>query len=483
MKMMQNKFSGLVLAALVGGLAPLTAQAAIPIQHWTQPEGPGQGAEVWLIESPAVPMVDVRLEFDGGGRRDPVDRSGLAEAGTLMMGKGVRAAGGELSAAGPPQGAKAPLGGSAVRAATSVGANNAALDENALGEAWADLGAMFGGDDTTDRVSFSLRSLTDPELLQRAAALAARVLAEPAWPEAVWTRERERMQAALRESLTRPATVASRTFQRAVFGAHPYGQSMTDDTLARIGVADMQAWHARTFLACRAKVSIVGAVNRAQAQELTAQLLARLPRSRDAKDCPPLPPVPEVPSLDKAADIRIPFDAAQAQVFIGQPGFKRDDPDYFALTVGNYILGGGGFVSRLTEEVREKRGLSYSVYSYFNPGLHAGSFTIGLQTRPDQADAAVKVAREVLARFLAQGPTEAELKAAKANLIGGFALRIDSNRKLIDNLANIAAHDLPMDYLDTWAEQVSKVTVADIKSAFARKLRADRMVTVVLGGK
>jgi zinc protease len=483
MKMMQKKFAALVIAALIGGLAAASVQAAIPIQHWTQPDGPGQGAEVWLIESPAVPMVDVRLEFDGGGRRDPADRAGLAEAGTLMMGKGVRAAGGELSAAGPPQGAKAPLGGSAVRAATSVGANNAALDENALGEAWADLGAMFGGDDTTDRVSFSLRSLTDPDLLHRAAALAARVLAEPAWPEAVWTRERERMQAALRESLTRPATVASRAYQRAVFGAHPYGQAMTDETLARIGVADMQAWHARTFLACRAKVSIVGALNRAQAQELTAQLLARLPRSRDARDCPPLPPVPEVPSLDKAADIRILFDAAQAQVFIGQPGFKRDDPDYFALTVGNYILGGGGFVSRLTEEVREKRGLSYSVYSYFNPGLHAGSFTIGLQTRPDQADAAVKVAREVLARFLAQGPTEAELKAAKANLIGGFALRIDSNRKLIDNLANIAAHDLPMDYLDTWTEQVNQITVADIKSAFARKLRADRMVTVVLGGQ
>lgn len=459
--MMQNKFTVPVLGALVLWLAVASAQAAIPIQRWTLSDGPGQGAEVWLIESPAVPMVDVRLEFDGGGRRDPAERAGLAEVATQMMAKGVRESSGK-------------------------GGREAALDENALGEAWADLGAMFGGDDTTDRVSFSLRSLTDPDLLQRAAALAARVLAEPAWSDAVWTRERERMRAALRESLTRPATVASRAYQRAVFGAHPYGQSMTDDTLARIGVADMQAWHARTFLACRAKVSIVGAVNRAQAQDLATQLLARLPKNSGAgaaRECPALPPVPEVPTLDKAADLRIPFDAAQAQVFIGQPGFKRDDPDYFALTVGNYILGGGGFVSRLTEEVREKRGLSYSVYSYFNPGLHAGSFTIGLQTRPDQADGALKVAREVLARFLAQGPTEAELKAAKANLIGGFSLRIDSNRKLIDNLANIAAHDLPLDYLDSWTAQVNKVTVADIRSAFARKLRADRMVTVVLGGK
>jgi len=151
--------------------------------------------------------------------------------------------------------------------------------------------------------------------------------------------------------------------------------------------------------------------------------------------------------------------------------------------VGNYILGGGGFVSRLTEEVREKRGLSYSVYSYFAPGLHAGAFTIGLQTRPDQAAQAVQVAREVLRRFVTDGPTPAELQAAKDNLVGGFALRIDSNRKLLDNVANIAAHNLPLDYLDTWTQQVAKVTVADIRAAFARKLQPERMVTVVVGGR
>ncbi len=149
--------------------------------------------------------------------------------------------------------------------------------------------------------------------------------------------------------------------------------------------------------------------------------------------------------------------------------------------MGNYILGGGGFVSRLTQEVREKRGLSYSVYSYFSPGLHAGAFTVGLQTRPDQAAQAVQVAREVLARFVNEGPTEAELKAAKDNLIGGFPLLIDSNRKLLDNVANIAWNDLPLDYLDTWVARVQRITVADVKAAFARKLQPQRMVTVTVG--
>ena len=149
--------------------------------------------------------------------------------------------------------------------------------------------------------------------------------------------------------------------------------------------------------------------------------------------------------------------------------------------MGNYILGGGGFVSRLSTEVREKRGLSYSVYSYFTPGLHAGAFTLGLQTRPDQAQQAVAVAREVVARFVADGPTEAELQAARDNLIGGFALRIDTNRKLVDNVAAIAWNGLPLDYLGTWTARVQAVTLADIRAAFARKLQPDRMVTITVG--
>jgi zinc protease len=177
----------------------------------------------------------------------------------------------------------------------------------------------------------------------------------------------------------------------------------------------------------------------------------------------------------------IPFASAQAHVLIGQPGYKRSDPDFFPLLVGNYILGGGGLVSRLSTEVREKRGLSYGASSSFSPGLHAGAFTVGLQTRPDQAAQAVEVAKGVVARFVAEGPTAAELQAAKDFLVGGFALRIDSNRKLLDNVASIAWNDLPLDYLDTWTARVAKVTAQDVRAAFARKLQPERMVTVTVG--
>jgi zinc protease len=191
--------------------------------------------------------------------------------------------------------------------------------------------------------------------------------------------------------------------------------------------------------------------------------------------------VPEVAALSGPKEEHIAFASAQAHVLLGQPGFKRNSPDFFALTVGNHILGGGGFTARLTEEVREKRGLTYSVYSYFAPGLHAGAFTVGLQTRPDQAQQALNLVREVLAKFVKDGPTEKELQAAKDNLIGGFALRLDSNRKLLDNVANIAWNNLPLDYLETWTSRVQALTTEDIRSAFARTLQPERMVTVVLG--
>ncbi|WP_297749652.1 pitrilysin family protein [Hydrogenophaga sp.] len=423
------------------------AQAAIPIAHWTH----ASGARVYLVESPQIPMLDVQLDFDGGSRRDPPAQAGLASATAgLLSGAGVNAQG------------RLP-----------------ALDENQLSEAWMDLGAQLGAQAGSDRFSVSLRSLTEPDLLERAVALAARQLASPAWPDKVWQRDRERMLAALREAETRPGTHAARAFSRAVYGSHPYGYQVEADTLRAIEVTDMQAFYRRHVNACRAQVTLVGAINRARADRIVGQLMAAV----QAHGCPPLQEVQAVAPLTRAVDERIPFDAAQAQVLIGQPGIARDDPDFFPLFVGNYILGGGGFVSRLTTEVREKRGLSYSVYSYFSPGRHAGAFQIGLTTRPDQAALAVDVAREVLRRFVADGPTEAELQSAKDFLINGFALRIDSNRKLLDNVANIAWNGLPLNYLDTWTDRVRQVGVADIQRAFARVLQPDRQVTVVVGAK
>lgn len=438
---MKRSFAAICLAL------SLSAQAGIPIQHWTM----DNGAKVYLVEVPGLPMVDVQIEFDAGSRRDGPGRSGLASATAFMMGKGVKASDGQP-----------------------------AMDENALGEAWADLGASVNASTSSDRMSLSLRSLTRPELLDAAVRLAARQLAHPLFSDTVWQSERERWLASIKEANTKPANLASKAYNQALFGSHPYGAQVDEASLQAIDTGLMAQFHATYLQPCQAKVSIVGALNREQAQARVAQLLSGWPV---VASCPVFIGVPEVQALTQAQTIQIPFESAQAHVFIGQPGIARKNPDFLALTVGNYVLGGGGFVSRLTEQVREKRGLSYSVYSYFAPGQHAGAFTVGLQTRPDQAQKAVKVASEVVAEFVKNGPTDKEVKAAKDFLIGGFALRLDSNRKLMDNLTNIAWFDLPLDYLDTWTAQVDQLTAKDIQQAFARTLQPERMVTVILGGQ
>ena len=422
--------------------------AAIPIQKWTLTNG----ATVFLVESPAIAMLDVQIDFDAGSRRDPFDKAGLASVTAGQAGNGVAAR------AGLP-----------------------ALDENALGEAWADLGAQYSSSAGSDRMSFSLRTLTEPDLLAKAVTLAARQIGEPAFADNVWQRDRQKAVASLKESYNRPANVAGRAYSQAVYGNHPYGFEPTEATLGRISVADMQQFYASGVVPCRARISMVGAITREQADGIAQQLLGRLPQAACAT-LPALPAVPDVVALTQPQQKNIAFDAAQAQVLFGQPGYKRNDPAFFPLLVGNYILGGGGFVSRLQNEVREKRGLTYGASSNFAPGLHAGAFTVSLQTRPDQAAQALDVARGVVEDFVANGPTAAELKAAKDNLIGGFALLIDSNRKLLGNISNIAWNNLPLDYLDTWRSQVEKVTLEDIKTAFAAKLQPDNMVIVVLGG-
>jgi len=242
------------LAAVLAGGFAAPSLAALPIQKWQQPSG----AQVWLIESPSLPMVDVELDFDAGDRRDPADKAGLASITADMTSKGIAARDGEP-----------------------------ALDENQLGEAWADLGASFGGGAGRDRMSFSLRTLTSPELLDKAVKLAARELGEPSFPDAIWQRERQRLVAAIREANTRPGTIAARAFGTAVYGGHPYGYDTTEETVSRITVQDMKDFY-RAIQPCRAKVSIVGAVKREQADRIASTLLSRLPGG----NCQPLPPVP-----------------------------------------------------------------------------------------------------------------------------------------------------------------------------------------------
>jgi len=428
-----------------------SAQAALDIQHWTL----SNGARVVFVENHTIPILDVNVDFDAGSRRDPVGKAGTASLTHGMLARGIRAA--TLPEGGPDGGSHEPE-----------------LTEAAISDALADVAAQRSGGPGVDRAGMGVRTLSSAAEREQSVRLLARLLAHPSMPEPLLARDKARTLASIRESLTKPEYIADKSFWRLAYGNHPYGNETTADTVESITRDDLLAFHRRHYVANRAIVSLMGDITREQAHAIATELTRRLPQGE------PLSTLPAVaPSV--GTEQRIPHPASQAHILIGMPALSRGDPDFFALTVGNYILGGGGFVSRISREVREQRGLAYSSYSYFSPMAQAGPYQAGLQTRKDQTDEALAVVRDTIAKFLRDGPTEAELKAAKDNLIGGFPLRIDNNRKILDNLAMIAYHQLPLDYLDTWTAQVSKLTVADIRAAFARKLSMNSMVTVVVG--
>ena len=429
MRLPNLSFKLFILAAT---LLAATAQAGVNIAHWVSPSG----ARVYFVETHALPMLDVQVDFAAGSARDPVGKEGLASFthGLLDGGAGD-------------------------------------LDETAIANRLADLGANLGGGVDQDRASLSLRTLSARETRAGALEVLRLVLQQPRFPEAVLLRERGRAVAGLREALTKPEVLASRAFWQALYPDHPYGRQSTPESLEGLSRADVEAFWQANFNAAKASVTLVGDLSRSEAEAIAEQLTAGLPAGGPAT---PLPPV----VLPQAQVLSVPHPATQAHLLLGLPAIPRGHPDFFALQVGNYVLGGGGFVSRLLKEVRDARGYAYSTYSYFMPLAAPGPFQIGLQTKRSQAGDALKVVHEVLDDFLAKGVTAAELKAAKANLVGSFPLRLDSNRKLLDNVAVIGFYGLPLDYLDTYAAKVEKVSAADIKAAFARYVQPAHMVTV-----
>ncbi|MEO0318576.1 MAG: hypothetical protein RL404_2253 [Pseudomonadota bacterium] len=438
------------IVALVTAAGP--AQAALNIQHWTL----DNGARVYFVESHTIPILDVSIEFDAGSRRDPAGKAGLSSLTHAMLARGLR------------------------QATLPDGRHEAAMSEAEISDALADVAAQRGGGAATDRAGMSMRTLVSQGERDVAVRMLARLLAQPNFPADLFARDKARTVSAIRESLTKPESIASKAFWRLAYGNHPYGVEATVASVEAITRDDLQAFHRAHYVTGTAVISMIGDISRAEAEAIARELTVRLPAA--APDGKPLPALPEV-TLPLRAEERIPHPASQSHILVGMPALSRGDPDFYALTVGNYILGGGGFVSRLTKEVREQRGLAYSAYSYFSPMLQQGPYQAGLQTRKDQSDEALQVVRDSIATWLRDGPTQAELKAAKDNLIGGFALRIDNNRKILDNISVIGYYQLPLDYLDTWTDKVAKVTVADIRAAFARKLAMDRMVTVIVGAE
>lgn len=412
---------------------------ALPdIKTWTT----NNGLKVLFVESTELPMLDLALTFDAGSARDG-KLAGLSVMMHSLLDKGT-----------------------------------GKLDADAVASKFEDVGAQYSTSVNLDNSSITLRSLSDEKLLSNALNNFIAVISKPSFPERDFMRERKRLLISLEDQDQRPSAIVSRTFYKSLFFDHPYAQpsSGRKETVNKISLEDIQQFHAKHIVATNSILAIVGDINISKAKSIADNISQALPKGTALE---PIGPA----KRGKNVTEHIEFPSQQAHVRIGQVGIERGHPDYFSLYVGNHILGGGGFTSRLVEEVRSKRGLSYSVYSYFLPLQQPGPFMLGLQTRSDQAQQAIEVCNDVLNDYVSNGPTEEELKLSKQSIISGFPLRIDSNKDILGYLSLIGFYNLPLSYLQDFTTNIEQVSLQDIQQAFRKHIDFKSFVTVVVGSE
>lgn len=439
-----------IIVALIFILLPDTASKEVSlikssktvnIQEWkTQ-----NGVRVLYVYAPELPMVDIQAIFDAGSIHNG-NKPGLASLTNSLLSHGAK------------------LG-------------NKTLTVDDIAERFDSVGARFGAGASKDNAEISLRTLTDDKWLTKSVATMQAIINAPTFDKKELERVRKQLLISFEGRKQSPGTIASEMFYKGLYKNHPYALPGigTEDSVKKLSRQDLVKFYKKYYVAKNALVTIVGDVDRKKAESLAEEIVGILPSGEVITE------LAAVKDLTTASSVHHEFPSSQTHIIMGQPGIHRKDKDYFTLYVANHILGGSGFGSRIMKEIREKRGLAYSSYSYFVPLLRRGPFTIGMQTSNKQTDEAMKVLKETLNDYIENGPTEKELLHSKNNITGGFPLKIDSNSDISNYLAVIGFYNLPLSYLKDFNKHVEAVTVAKIKDALKRRIQPDKMFTVTVG--
>lgn len=427
-----NKFIFWILFLLF----PQIVFAVPAIQHWTT----GNGAKVYFVPAKEIPIVDVRVVFDAGAARD-AGKPGLAALTNSLLAEGA-----------------------------------GKLDADMIADRLDNVGALLGNGSLRDMAWLSVRSLSDEEVLRNTIGLMSLILSKPTFPESSFKRQQKRMLVGLKAIMQDPSSLAEKAFMKAVYGEHPYASPPdgTEDSLNSLTVDDVKQFHEKFYVANNAVIAIVGDIARFKAEALAEVITGGIKSGEKA------PLLPEVKETESQV-VRVDFPSKQTHLWVGQRGMKRTDKDYYPLYVGNHAFGGSGLVSLLSDEVREKRGYAYSVYSYFSPMRAEGPFQMALQTKNEHALDAFKVLRDTTKRYISEGISDTQLTASKQNITGGFALRLDSNKKIAEYMTMIGFYGLPLDYLNNFNARIESVTAESVKDAFNRRVKPESMVTVIVG--
>ena len=423
---------------LLTALAVLTLTAparAIDIQEVTSPGG----IKAWLVEERSIPFTALEIRFKGGASLDRVGKRGAIH---LMAGL--------------------------IEEGTSD------MDATAFAAAREALAASYSFDVRDDAFSVSAKFLTENR--NEALALLRAAINEPRFDKPSIDRVRGQVLSIIKSDQEDPDSIARSTFIKAAFGDHPYGSAIegTSESLMALTRDDIVNAHQDVFARDRLFVGAVGDIGADELGEILDELLGDLPATGA-----PMPK--EVAFGLPGGKTVVPFDTPQSVALFGHEGIKRDDPDFFPAYVMNQVLGAGGFGSRLMDEVREKRGLTYGVNSYLAPKDHAEMVLGQVSSSNDRVAEAIEVIQDEWAKLASEGVTEKELADAKKYLTGAYPLRFDGNGTIAGILVGMQMDDLPIDYADTRNDKVEAVTLEDVKRVAARVLKPEALHFVIVG--
>lgn len=422
---------------LIFTCADAATKPLLDIQHWKT----ANGARVYYVSAPEIPMVEINVVFDAGSARDNT-QPGLAQFTNAMLNEGTKTHSAEQ-----------------------------------IAEKFDDVGAQFSSSTSRDMSTVSLQSLTASQYLDPAVQIFSEVLMTANFPQDAFTRVQKQILNALTQQQQTPSAIAKNAFFAAVYKDNPYGHPTlgTPDSIMGLTIPALSQFYKKYYVAQNAIITIVGAVNRPQAETIANKIMSGLPTGEAAQQ------LPANPQVNQASKQQIAFPSQQTNILIGQVGINHQDPNFFPFMVGNYMLGGSPLTSRLFNEVREKRGLAYSVGSTFVPLAAKGPFLIVLQTRNGEAEQSLKIVNETLDHFIKQAPSDLDVSNTKKKIINSFPLTLAGTDNISNNLITIGFYHLPLNYLDTYREKIAAVTPTQIQQAFGKTVYPNKMVTIMVG--
>ncbi|MBE8190353.1 MAG: insulinase family protein [Candidatus Thioglobus sp.] len=424
----------LLLLLIIGN-----AQAKLLIETWQTPEG----ASVFFTQTKGLPMLDIALNFAAASATDS-EQFGLSALTNSLIGSATKY-----------------------------------QNEEQIINGFESLGAQFSTDSAQDISTVSLRTLTRAPILQKALEIFAEVITLPSFQQSHLTREKRQTLQTIKALEQSPASVAELAFQRAVFAGHPYSHSSlgTEQTLTAITLADLQRHYKKYYVAKNLTIALVGDIEKTLAKQIARQISHGLNIGKKTQANADVLP------LKKSQNLHIKFPSKQTHLLIGQVGINRSHADYYPLYLGNHIFGGIGLTSILGGEIREKKGLAYSAYSYFAKMQSRGYFLLKLQTKNSQAVEAKNIALGTLNKFISQPISAKLLQSGKDNIIGGFALQTASNSNILGYLSAIGFYNLPLNYLNNFTDKIKNISAEEIRKAFARLVKMDKLIVLTVGGK